>query len=297
MKLWLGSSSVEALLPWVRQVIQGLQIRYEGLEIEIAPIQTSGEREAAEQPEVLGSGKDDLLTREVDAALLAGTIDFAVHRGQDLPVRLPEGLCIAAYLKREDPREVFVPRSGIPWAGFGSGRLAVSSLRRGLQIRRARPSVELLCLRGSVSSRLGRLEQGYCDAMVLAGANWTGLGLPPQRAESVPVEDMVPAPGQGSLVLVTRLERKDIREMLRVFDDPATRIEVEFERALLRELGPEHAVTLAVLARSTEDGVSLSVFHSLPDGSRPLRLRRTCREGEGRASFIGEIVEAIQRSC
>ncbi|MBI5623351.1 MAG: hypothetical protein HY924_06195 [Elusimicrobia bacterium] len=295
MKLWVGSSSVEALLPWVRQVIQSLQIRYEDLNVEIAPIVTTGERQAAESPEGLASGPDDLLTREVDAALLNGTIDFAIHRAQDLPAVLAEGLCIAAYCKREDPRDIFVARSGIPWAGFGAGKVAVSTLRRHLQIKRARPGVEPVPLRGAVTSRLGRLEGGFCDALVLAGADWAGLGLPPQRAEFIPVEDVVPGPGQGALALVSRLDRKDVREMLRAFDDPLCRLEVEFERALLRALGPDHAWVLGALARSGEDGIGMSVFHARPDGSRPLRLRRFCAGPAEREGFIRELAESIGR--
>lgn len=290
----MGAGSSEVLLPWANQTVQALQFRFDGLEVEAVPVGTAGDRQATDGLAAVSEGQ---ATQETDAALLAGAIDFSVHRAQDLPVEIADGLCVAAFCKREDPREVFVPRDGLfSWSGFGSGKVAVSSLRRGFQIKWARPGVEPVPLAGAVSARLSRLKEGFCDALVLSGADWVSLDLPPDGVEAIPVEDLVPAPGQGALVLQTRLDRKDVREVLRGLDDPICRLELEFERALLRSLGPDHAPVLGVLARSTEEGVGLSVFHCRPDGSKPMRLRRYCAGLAERDGFIAELVDFIRRS-
>ncbi|MBI4677836.1 MAG: hydroxymethylbilane synthase [Elusimicrobia bacterium] len=296
MQLRMGLGTYGSLSARGRLLAQEFRFRCDGWEIEVVPIQTNGERLCAEAPGELPAGPDDLFTREIDEALLAGRIDFAMHRAEDVPACIPEGLAIGAFVKREDPREVFVHRDGGVWAGFGSGRLAVSSLRRKFQVAKARPGVTAVPLAGELSVRLSRMGEGLCDALVASSPDLASVARPGRPAEFLPLEDVVPAPGQGALALAARLDNQEVRRILRAVDDPLCRLEVEFERALLKALGPGSAAVLGALARSSEDGVSMTVFHCLPDGSKGLRLRRFCKDSENRDAFIAEIADQVRRS-
>ena len=137
--------------------------------------------------------------------MLEGRIDLAVHSFKDLPTVLPDGIIVAAVGEREDPRDALVGRGPLHWVDLPQfGVVATSSLRRRAQLLAAFPGLEMVELRGNVGTRLAKLAAGEVDAAVLAAAGLQRLGLEPANASPLPIELMVPAPGQGCLALQCR---------------------------------------------------------------------------------------------
>lgn len=290
-------------------VAQTLQERF-GLAVERSVIATSGDRFAAQspgggptaeprvgadQPRVGADQPPDpagstpnvkaMFVKEIEEALLDGSIDFAVHSAKDLPAELPRGLVLAAFPPREDPRDAFIPAGPIgSFAALGARpRIATGSLRRQIQLKLARPDAEFAAVRGNVDTRLRRLDSGEFDGLVLAVAGLKRLGLASRRHEALAVDVVIPAPGQGALAIEAREDRADVLRLLGLIDDRTTRLEVDAERAFLATVGGGCATPLGCLARVEGSRIALRAFWSEPDGSRPRRKSVDGEAGEGPA--------------
>lgn len=236
------------------------RLRELGAETRIEIIKTTGDR-IQDVPLAQVGGKG-LFTKEIEEALLARTIDLAVHSLKDMPTALPQGLVIAAVPPREDPRDALV---GVELAGLKPGmRVGTSSLRRAAQLRALHSGLIVDTLRGNVDTRLRKLDQGQYDAIVLAAAGLRRLGLEHRITEMIPVETMCPAVGQGALAIETRA---DIAIAARL-DHPETRIAVEAERALLAQLEGGCQVPLGAHAVVDGEIIRLRAVVISPDGSR-----------------------------
>lgn len=176
-------------------------------------------------------------TKEIEEALLAGRIDIAVHSLKDLPTESPEGLAIAAVPEREDAHDVWVTRTGGgPLEQPAGLRVGTASLRRQAQLRALRPDFVFEDLRGNVPTRLRRLEEGRLDAVVLARAGLSRLGLLPDSAFPLPFAMMLPAPGQGALGIQVRDDDEEVRERVDRLDQAEARMAVTAERTFLSQL-------------------------------------------------------------
>ncbi|MBI4425668.1 MAG: hydroxymethylbilane synthase [Elusimicrobia bacterium] len=260
--------------------------RAAGRTIERVVITTSGDRFSREQPPEPSSGAAPnvkaMFVKEIEEALLAGTIDFAVHSAKDMPAALPEGLIIAAVPAREDPRDAFIPGPGVgALSSVGPGAvIATGSVRRQAQLRLACPQgVSFQAIRGNVDTRLKRVERGEFAGIVLAVAGLKRLGLGGRAHEPLPPELVVPAPGQGALVLEARADRPEALAALRTIDDERTRLELDCERALLAAMGGGCQTPLGALARVAGGRVALRAFWM--DGSGK---RAVARAAEGPAA-------------
>ena len=181
-------------------------LRAHGHDTEIVPMRTEGDRLAAVRLAAVG-GKG-LFVREIEDALLACSVDVAVHSLKDLPAELPDGLTLAAFPAREDPRDVIVTRGRGGLEGLPAGAtVGTSSPRRRALLLAARPDFVVEPLRGNVDTRLRKLETGACDAVVLAAAGLRRLEITPPHAEALAVDVFVPAVGQGILGLSVRARR------------------------------------------------------------------------------------------
>jgi hydroxymethylbilane synthase len=209
---------------WVQQRLAAL-----GLESRIEIIKTTGDRVTSVPLSSVG-GKG-LFTKEIEEALLAGTVDLAVHSLKDLPTEIPAGLQIAAIPEREDPRDAMVGKKLAELAG--GAKVGTSSLRRSAQLRRLRPDLQVESVRGNVDTRLRKLDEGQYDAIVLAAAGLTRLGWQGRIAETLAPDVMCPAVGQGALAVETRVGEN----VCRALDHAETRAAVTAERALLASLG------------------------------------------------------------
>jgi hydroxymethylbilane synthase len=236
-------------------------------------------------PSIGGKG---LFTQELEERLIDGSIDLAVHSLKDLPTDLPEPLILGAVSAREDPRDAFLSRGGVPFSKLPAGaRLATGSLRRRAQLLRRRPDLDISDLRGNVPTRIQKLENGNLDGIVLAHAGLLRLGLEPRVTELFEVDEMVPAPGQGALGIEVRAERGDLKDALRIVHDDRSALATEAERGILGGLGGGCNIPLGVHAVVDGRAMTVFVFLATPDGERAIRDSMSAPVGKREALISG----------
>lgn len=291
MNLKMGTRGSALALAQSAQLAAELGRLHPEVTIETVTITTSGDRFSPQ-----GEGAKGLFIKEIEEALSGGRIDFAVHSAKDLPAELAPGLLIAAYPRREDPRDVYVGKT--PWAALGAGRrVGTSSLRRKIQLQQAHPGVEVLPLRGNVDTRLRKVQEGAFDGIVIALAGLRRLGRADVSHEIVPDSVIVPAPGQGALAVEANAARAEVLALLAALDHPGTRLEVECERAFLEEFGGGCSTPLGALVRVGETGLTLSAFWSESDGSGPVRLSQACPDPRRAMAFAREMADRLRSSA
>ncbi len=266
-----------------RLAAQGLDAAH----IEICVIRTTGDR-IQDRPLSEAGGKA-LFTKEIEEALLANAVDVAVHSAKDLPTFLPAGLVLAAFLEREDMRDVFISRKASSIAALPPGALVGSaSLRRQALVRRARPDLRTATIRGNVETRLRKIESGEFDATLLAYAGLKRLGLTEAATAILSLDDFPPAVGQGAIAIETRENDARVREVLSAIDHADTTSAVTCERAFLAVLDGSCRTPIAGYATIAGDRLSFRGLIVRPDGSEAHEARR---EGHRRdAVAIGEDV-------
>ena len=254
-------------------------LRAHGHDTEIVPMRTEGDRLAAARLAAVG-GKG-LFVREIEDALLACSVDVAVHSLKDLPAELPDGLTLAVFPAREDPRDVIVTRGPGGLEGLPAGAVVgTSSPRRRALLLAARPDLAVEPVRGNVDTRLRKLETGACDAVVLAAAGLRRLEITPPHADALAVDVFVPAVGQGILGVEARTSDERVRTSLAVLDDRAARACALAERAFLARLGASCVTPVA--GHASLEGAEL-VMRALvvsEDGRRVLRQNGTARPAD-----------------
>lgn len=231
---------------------------------------------------LLEIGGKGLFTQEIEAALLAGEVDMAVHSLKDMPSELPDGLVIAATPPREDVRDAFLSPTYASFDDLPQGaRLGTASLRRQTQALHRRPDLQVVLLRGNIDTRLAKIDRGECDAAILALAGLKRLGLEDRVREVFDPMGRPTAPGQGALAIETRAADAD-KPWIRALDDPSTRLCIAAERGALDAL--EGSCRTAVAAHARLDGGTLSLLVEAltPDGKERFR-----REGEAEGADEG----------
>ncbi|WP_457796738.1 hydroxymethylbilane synthase [Methylocystis sp. S23] len=183
------------------------------------------------------SGGKGLFTKELDSALIAGSIDLAVHSSKDLPTHLPAEIVIAGYLPREDVRDAWIGRDGATIDQLPAGAVVgTASLRRAAQVKRRRPDLQTTLLRGNVHTRLGKVASGEVDATLLALAGLKRLGLADRATALLPLEDFPPAVGQGAIGITARASDPETQAAIAPILDEATALALAAERAFLSAL-------------------------------------------------------------
>ena len=224
---------------------------------EIVTITTSGDRDRAR-------GDKERWVREIDAALLRGDVDLAVHSAKDVPAKLVDGIVIAAVPPRADPRDALCGAAGLADLADGA-RVGPSSLRRAAQLRALRGDLEILELRGNVDTRLGRLAAGDYDAIVLALAGLQRLGRGDEATGTL--DEMVPAAGQGALAVTVRAGDAETRAAVEPLSDPGAARTLAAERAVVSALEADcHTPMGAHAVGGPGDGLLLRAFVGAPDG-------------------------------
>lgn len=242
--------------------------------VEIVSMKTSGDRLA--QVSLGEFGGKGLFVKELEEALADGRVDVAVHSLKDMPAELPDGLCLAAFPTREDPRDVLVSLTGGGIADLPRGAtVGTSSLRRRVLLLSLRPDLRIEPIRGNVDTRLTKLSLGAWDAIVVAAAGLARLGLVPPNARPLAPEEFIPAVGQGILAIEARSADRDLRALLGPLDDPATRAQADAERAFLRRLGASCHTPVAAHAQLANGVLSLDGLVASLDGRRVIRSRAT----------------------
>jgi hydroxymethylbilane synthase len=268
--LRLGTRASRLALVQAEWVRDQLLARDPGLRLEIAEITTAGDRRSVGRlADVGGKG---LFLKEIEEALLARAVDFAVHSMKDVPGTLPDGLTLAGVPARADARDALVEGGGRPLAGLAEGaRVGTASTRRRAQLLARRPDLDVRIVRGNVQTRLRKRAQGEFDALVLAMAGLERLGLTGLDVVSLDPETLLPAVGQGALALEYRSDDGTIGERLNAIAEPAATTSVAAERAFLIGVGGDCTTALAAHAVVEGDAVWLRVEVLDEDGTRALR--------------------------
>lgn len=241
-----------------------------GIDTELVIIETHGDR-VTDRPlsQVGGSG---LFIKEIESALLEQRIDIAVHSMKDVPSVVPEGLSLAATLERIDARDALVSKSVSSIAALPRGaRLATGSLRRRSQLLAARPDVHIEDLRGNVPTRLDKFDASSWDGIVLAAAGLTRLGLAERIAATLPVEDMIPAVGQGALAIETRADDHEVLAAVTPLNHGPSQRAVACERAFLGRLEGGCQIPIGAHALAEGDALHIRGFVGSVDGTRHLK--------------------------
>ncbi|MBM4373563.1 MAG: hydroxymethylbilane synthase [Deltaproteobacteria bacterium] len=274
MKIVLATRRSKLALAQARAYVRDLIRLNPGLEVEELHIITSGDRFQDRPLQDIG-GKG-LFIKEIEEALLDGRADFAIHSIKDVPAELASGLELAAIPAREDPRDVLVTRGGGLDSLPNGAVVGTSSMRRALQLREQRPDLRTEPLRGNVDTRLGKLEAGQIDAIVLAYAGLRRLDLAARASQILAPEEMLPAVGQGALGIECRAGDERIRALLLRTEHAETRIVVEAERAFMKAVGGN--CQLPVAAHAVLDDAELWLRGMLADATggnaRRAELRR-----------------------
>lgn len=284
MKVRLGTRG--SPLAWAQscQVAEALKRNHPDLEVEMVRITTTGDR--LQQAGVKGAELTKaIFTKEIEEALLRKEIDLAVHSAKDLAADMPPGLILAAVPVRAAWWDVLISRDGLDHVlALEAPLLATGSVRRRRQWQERQPGVRWADLRGNIDTRLRRLRESTdWDGIVLAAAGLERLGpdLSGLRVDRLPMDWMLPAPGQGALALQVRENDGEVLKRVRVLNDPDSQRALEAERALLRALGAGCRVPLGALAEVKNQEIHLrAVFYV--DGAQ-LGRRAEARGGDGLA--------------
>ena len=238
---------------WVKSRLERL---HPGLGVELTVIKTKGDK-ILDVPLAKVGGKG-LFVKEIEEALLARRIDLAVHSMKDMPSEIPDGLCIGAVPERESPLDALISREGQPLSDLPRGaRIGTSSLRRASQLRRVRPDIDIVPLRGNLDTRLRKLDEGRMEAIVLAAAGVRRLGLEERITQLLDPEMMLPAVGQGALCVEIRRKDPEVERLVAPLEDAATRTAVAAERAFLHRLEGGCQVPIAGHATLANDQLTL----------------------------------------
>lgn len=249
-----------------------------GVDVEIVPIVTEGDRSAEALTQLGGTG---VFVSALRTALLAGDIDVAVHSYKDLPTAPAPGIVIAAVPRREDPRDALVARDGLTLGELPAGaRVGTGSPRRAAQLHALGLGLDVVPVRGNVDTRLGKVGAGELDAVVLASAGLRRLGRSEEITELLDPIQMLPAPAQGALAVECRAGDEALLRLLATLDDADSRTAVTAERALLAALEAGCSAPVGALAEIAEDeGGGLEIFLrgsvTAIDGGHAVRLSAT----------------------
>ncbi|MBM3608309.1 MAG: hydroxymethylbilane synthase [Alphaproteobacteria bacterium] len=233
----IGTRGSPLALAQAHQVRDLLAARHDvpPADIEILIIRTSGDM--IQDRALSESGGKGLFTKEIDQAQIEGRIDIAVHSSKDLPTLLPAALALGGFLPREDVRDAFISSKAQSLMDLPQGaRIGTASLRRAAQLRRLRPDVQIVLLRGNVQTRLRKIAEGEADATLLALAGLKRLGMAHEATQILPLGDFLPAVGQGAIGVTIRANDSQSAARLAAICDEDTGLALETERAFLRVL-------------------------------------------------------------
>ncbi|MBN1830624.1 MAG: hydroxymethylbilane synthase [Deltaproteobacteria bacterium] len=285
MNLRIGTRGSKLAMTQSEWVKGRIEARHSDLHVELVRIKTTGDK-ILDSPLTKIGGKG-LFVKEIEEALLSKRIDLAVHSMKDVPVVLPEGLILSTFPEREDPRDAFlsIRYRGLEQLPLGA-RVGTGSLRRSAQLLHIRPDLELAPMRGNVDTRLGKLEAGEYEAVILAVSGLKRLGLDDRISQTLPMDKLLPAIGQGALGLEVRQKDERTIRLIDFLNHRETEITVKAERAFLKELEGGCQVPLGAFCRAENGQLHLEGMVAEVDGSRVLRDQVTGTEEEAEGMGI-----------
>lgn len=269
-----------------RFVAEQLQQADPACECELVPMTTTGDRWL--EGRLSSQGGKGLFVKELEAALLESRADLAVHSLKDVPMQLPPGLVLGAFLSRHNPADALIGASGLEELPQGAV-VGTASQRRSMLLLQQRPDLQLKLLRGNVNTRLAKLDAGEYQAIILAASGMERLGFSDRIGSCMPTEQMIPAPGQGILAIETRAEDQALLQRLQSLNDAQAESAARAERALSRALGGSCALPLAGYCTVHTDHLQLHAALGMPDGSEVVSASQQASVQE-RPETLGESV-------
>ncbi|MEM6328212.1 MAG: hydroxymethylbilane synthase [Bacteroidota bacterium] len=290
--LRLGTRTSRLAMWQAEHVVSRLSAAWPDLDVELVPFVTKGDTTLDKPlPEIGGKG---LFTAELEASLLDGRIDLAVHSLKDLPTEDPEGVTVGAILERADPRDAWIcpgdhSLDDLPEAAV----VGTSSPRRAAQLLRLRPDLTVRSIRGNVPTRIEKVRSGSYDASVLAVAGLARLGRMDEATATLSFGTMLPAPGQGAVAVQIRADDGRVQRLVSALDHGPTRRAVEAERHLLAALGGGCSAPVAALATEADGDLRLRGRVLATDGSVCIEIdERAPLDTEAVALRLGEVAAA-----
>jgi hydroxymethylbilane synthase len=303
--LRIGSRG-SVLARWQAEFVRKQLFQIAGVEAEIIIIKTSGDK--MQQASLTQIGGKGIFIKELEEALLAESVDLAVHSVKDIPTETPGRLFFPAVCRRDDVRDCLISHRGENLSNLKQGaRVGTSSLRRQAQLRHFRPHLDIRELRGNVDTRLRKVEGGEYDAIVLSKAGLDRLGWSQKITEPLSTDISLPAVGQGAIAIESRTKDTEAAEILGKLDDTETRTAIIAERALLATLEGGCQVPLGAWARLERGELVMEAVVCSVDGVQYIRQRATAppeqaaQLGERMAQLLADggarnILEQVQRS-
>jgi hydroxymethylbilane synthase len=245
------------------------------LEFEVVTITTRGD---IDKRPIFTIDEKGVFEKEINQAVISGQVDFAVHSLKDIPSDLSHKLIVASIPKRARPNDVLVSKKKLKLAHLHTGAIVgTSSLRRAIQLFRVRPDLQVKPIRGNVDTRVGRSIAGEYDAVILAEAGLTRLGMKDVIAERFDLKDFVPAPGQGAIAIVCRRDNRELITLLKSVEHPQSKIEVDAERTLVSKLEAGCRFPVGAIAISKARQSSFTLYASIfsPDGKKNIKLKKS----------------------
>lgn len=287
-RLALGTRGSRLALCQAEAVARLLEEKNAGLPVEIRRITTSGDK-ILDSP-LSRIGGQGLFVKEIENALIAGEIDLAVHSAKDLPTELPEGLEIAAFSAREDPRDAFIGGAKSLDEIPAGGRVGTSSLRRRSQLLSLRPGLEVVDIRGNVDTRIMKIGELGLDGTILAAAGLKRLGREEEACFFFSEDEMIPAVGQGIVAIQVRQDDAVARQMAAGLNHPESAAAARAERALMRRLEGGCQVPIGAHATVSDGRVRLGAFLGSLDGSESVRdsIEGSATEAEALGKELAE---------
>ena len=272
MKYVIGARGSQLSLAQTNWVIEELKKVHQKSEFEIKPIKTQGDTDTRPLFTIDQKG---IFEKEIDRAVAQKEIDFAVHSLKDVPSQLDDSLVLACIPKREMVNDVFISSDGSTLDTIKSGAvIGTSSLRRAVQISRKRPDVAVKSIRGNIETRIRKASGENYDAIVLAQAGISRLGLDLPFTQ-LSIEDFSPSPGQGALAIVARKNDEQTIQMLKKIEDTNSKLEIEAERALSDFMDSGCRFPVGAYAKSNGEQMTLTVSAFSVDGKQLLCVTKT----------------------
>ena len=278
----IGARGSQLSLAQTNWVISELKKIHSDIQFEIKTIKTQGDTDARPLFTINQKG---IFEKEIDRAVAQKEVDFAVHSLKDVPSQLDESLVLACIPKREVVNDVFISSDGTTLETIKPGAvIGTSSLRRAVQISRKRPDVTVKPIRGNIETRIKKASGENYDAIVLAQAGLSRLGIDVKHTP-LSINDFSPSPGQGALAIVARKDDTATIEMLKKIEDPDSRLEIEAERALSDYVDSGCRFPVGAYAKSNGEQMTIDVIAFSVDGKQSIHVTKT--GSKHNPSFLG----------
>jgi hydroxymethylbilane synthase len=292
--LVIGTRGSALALAQSNMMAEALRKVHKGLEVRLEVIKTAGDADQRTKLHAFpGMG---VFVKELQTALLDGTIDCAVHSLKDVPEDEPEGLILTAFPEREDPRDIFIS-DGRSFRDLPAGsKIGTGSPRRVLQLKAIRPDLEYVGIRGNVDTRIGKVRSGELQGVVLAAAGLKRLGRDGEITHAFSFQDLIPAIGQASLGLECRASDVRVRKLLAAVDDGETHDAVELERAFMKRIGGGCKVPMAAHVYPYGDGFRMLAVLGDPGTGAMARIEQSMDGGE-EEELLEEVAARMEDEC